>query len=216
MTAINFDAWFSFMERPDFDGQGLHTTPGDPGGATNHGWTYETWEGFAKLHSLDSSYEYFKAMHRDDFKLPSRLAFWNTVKADQLPAGVDIIWCDFQFGSFHATEVLQSVLGVETDNAVGNHTITQAWSYVDKAKLLDDLTAARKSYYKTLVAFSLFGDGWNRRADECCVLARQMCKLPPIAPTPVATHIPADTGADNSADALMAAEQKQLDQGSNS
>lgn len=203
MTTANFDAWFSFMERPDFDGQGLHVTPGDPGGATNHGWTYRTWRAFAELHGLDSSFEHFKNMQRDDFRLPSRLAFWNAVKADQLPAGVDVIWCDFQFGSYHATEILQTVIGVGADNAVGNATINKIWSFNNKAKLLADMTAARKAYYRTLAEFPLFGNGWNRRADECLATALQICGLvpSPSAPNP-----------DNSADTLN---QQQLDKDSN-
>lgn len=179
LTAPNFDAWFAFMERPDFDGQPLHTTPGDPGGATAFGWTFTTWEGFAKLHGLNASFAHFEAMQRNDFELPSRLAFWNAVKADQLPAGVDVIWTDFQFGSFYATATLQKVLGVEADNSVGVQTITAAWGGTNKAKLLDDLTAARKAYYKTLATYPEFGNGWDRRADDCRIMAYGICKLVP-------------------------------------
>jgi lysozyme family protein len=193
MTTLNFPAWFDWMEQA-FEGQSLHTTPKDPGGATAFGWTYGTWEGFAKLHGLDPSFEHFAAMQRDDFKTPSRLAFWNAVKADQLPAGVDVIWCDFQFGSYHATEVLQGLIGVPADNAVGNVTINKAWSFNNKAKLLDDMTAARKAYYQTLTAYEDFGRGWDRRADECMALAYGICKLSVPAPVVAANQVTTGDG----------------------
>lgn len=184
---VNFDAWFQFMERPDFEGQGLHITPGDPGGATNHGWTFTTWLGFCNLHHYHPNMrtmEYFGKMSVGQFYAPTRIAFWNGVSADHMPPGADVIWADFKFGSGWATAQLQQMLGVATDNVVGPKTLAalaEAYAANPTACLMH-MTDVRKGYYKSLSAYSLFGRGWDRRADECEALAISL--LSPAVPEP--------------------------------
>lgn len=183
MAAANFGTWFEFMERPDFDGQALHITPGDPGGATNHGWTYKVWHGFADLHGLDASYDHFVKMQKEDFRLPSRLAFWNAVQADRMPVGIDVFWCDFQFGSFWASSQLQPVVGAEPDNHVGDLTIEAVATAfaADPLGLMDRLLEARLAYYKTLAVYDEFGRGWDRRAAEGHKLATALIGQGPVS-----------------------------------
>lgn len=184
MSSENFDAFFAFIERPDFDGQPLHTTQGDPGGATSWGWTFATYQGFARMHGLNTSFARFQAMKREDFIIPTRIVFWNGVQADLLPAGLDVIWADFQFGSYHATETLQRVIGAVPDNHVGPRTIQAAQEAVagsGPADVIREFTEARKAYYKTLSTYSRFGGGWDRRADECGALALRITMPTPLS-----------------------------------
>lgn len=169
----NFSAWFNFMERPDFDGQGLHVTPGDEGGATNHGWTEATWVAFAKAHGLDWSYAHFIRMGEKDFEGPSRIEFWNLLRCDEMPSGIDVFWCDFQFGSYHATETIQTYLGAGPTNKVDDLTLEaiDAVFIQNPLELLDGLLKVRLAYYKTLSGYAEFGRGWDRRAAECHKLA---------------------------------------------
>lgn len=198
MTATTFPAWYEFVQRPDFDGQGLHNTKGDPGGYTNHGWIYQTWLAYAHLHDEDPSFGHFKALTKDDLAAPTRSLFWNHVQGDLLPTGVDFIWADFAFGSGGASRILQGVLDVTADGMVGPRTIAKAQLMAgsDREGLLRAMTAARKAYYKTLAVYDRFGRGWDRRADEGLVEAMKLCgvssEVPSVAPT---------------ADDLMAAEQ---------
>jgi len=149
-------------------------TPGDPGGATNNGWTFATWQSFAAQHGLDPSFAKFQKMQKGDLEGPDKQAFWNHVQGDRLPAGVDIIWTDFQFGSYHATAVIQALLGVTADNVVGDQTVAAALAFNDKAAFLQQMTDASKAYYKTLVVYPEFGGGWNRRADARLALAQKL------------------------------------------
>ena len=198
MTISSFPIWFDWMEQ-NFEGQPLHVTEHDEGGATAYGWTIGTWQAYARLHGADGSFAHFKTMKKADFLVPTRVQFWNTVQGDRLPSGVDIIWADFAFGSGGATRVLQEVIGTEADGVVGQQTVLKAWSVDDRAALLDRMTAARKDYYATLSTYSLFGHGWDRRADECRVLAYRVANLP-LAETADLVHIrPVDTNADTGA-----------------
>lgn len=169
MSATTFPIFVDFIERPDLDGQPLHRTVGDPGGATSYGWTYGSWSAYAKLHGLDASFAYFSTMTRADFTGPTRAAFWNTIMGDSLPAGVDLIWADFHFGSGGATRILQGVVGALPDGDFGQRTLAAAVaaSVANLAGLLSRMTAARKSYYATLADYAEFGNGWDRRADAC-------------------------------------------------
>lgn len=180
MTAANFDTWWSFFERSDIDGQPLHRTPGDAGGDTEWGWTFASWQGYVAVHG--GSVAAYWTMGKADFYAPTRLAFWNRVQGDQLPNGVDALWCDFQVGSGGATPVLQHVLGVTADGIVGPRTVAAAVkaAAADASGLINRMTAARKQYYSTLPLAGLFLKGWDRRADLSAVLAQSLVAGKPI------------------------------------
>src|SRR6185437_10140411 len=96
----NFGAGYDFIEAVDDDGQPLHITPGDPGGATVYGWTEAVWMAVAPLHGIDpATFDVFKAQTKDSLKPLTRAQFWNTIQGDHLPTGIDVFWFDFHFGS---------------------------------------------------------------------------------------------------------------------
>lgn len=168
----NFPALFGFIERADMDGQAFHITQGDPGGATAYGWTYNLWRAVAPMHGVaDVSLDAFKAQTMADFQPLTKIQFWNTIRADDMPAGVDVFWADFQFGSGAATRVLQAALGVPVDGIVGSQqTLPALAACPDLPGLLGEFLAARKGYYDR----EGFRDRWPglyRRADDCHALA---------------------------------------------
>lgn len=185
MSAANYPAFEGFIERPDFDGQPLHRTAGDPGGATSWGWTFATWHGFALLHGYDPSYAHFAAMTRADFRVPTKIEFWNAINADAMPSGPDLVWADFHFGSGGATRVLEEMLGSggNNANAIGPLTIdalNTAWS-VNATNLIRHMTSVRLSYYTQLSDYDEFKGGWIRRAQDCCALAITLAETAKIA-----------------------------------
>lgn len=172
MATQNFPAFYGFVERPDNDGQALHTTPGDKGGATVWGWTWTLWQRVAPLHGIeDISFGAFVAQTRESLEPLTRAQFWNAVQADHMPSGVDVFWTDFAFGSGGATKVLQAELGVTPDGVVGTvETLPALVATADLAGLLGRFLTARKAYYDRC-GFKTQWPGLYRRADDCLALA---------------------------------------------
>ena len=174
MASGNYPTLFSFIELPQFDGQPIHRTLGDPGGATSWGWTWDTWFAYATLHGIDTTLTEFEGMIKQDFYTPTQITFWNGVQGDRLPPGVDVIWTDFNFTSHGASKTLQTLLGVKPDGMVGDLTIAAAREQTFHSGFAGDfltkMTNARIAYYKSL-NLPQFLNGWTNRANACLKMA---------------------------------------------
>ena len=95
--------------------------------------------------------------------------YWDRVKADQLPAGVD--FCTFDWavnsGPGRAAKALQKSVMVMQDGAIGPRTLA-AVEEKDPMQIIEDITGEREQFYKALKTFDTFGKGWLRRNDETC------------------------------------------------
>lgn len=185
MSAANFQAGYDFIEQPSNDGQPLHITTGDPGGATVYGWTYTTWCRAAPLYGADDiSMDAFKAQTKASLEPLTHTVFWNAIQGDRLPSGIDVFWFDFQFGSGRATKQLQAALGTYPDGNVGKLTLAAA-SMHDPVTTLTTMLHARLAYYDAC-GFRVKWPGLYRRANACWALA--------ISLTPKTPHVlPPDT-----------------------
>lgn len=185
MSASNFKTFYGFIEAKDNDGQPLHITEFDPGGATVYGWTEETWLRLAPLHGIKpATPATFRVQTKDSLEPLTRATFWNIVQADRLPSGVDVFWADFQFGSGGATRELQAALGVRPDGVVGPVTLARIASCPDLKRLLDRFLAARIAYYDEC-GFRSRWPGLYRRANACHALALSLV-VQPVPPAQVA------------------------------
>ncbi len=143
--------------------------PKDPGGITNLGVTkkvYERWIG----EEVDA--DAMKKLTNEDAEPIYRKNYWDRVKGDQLPAGLDLCVFDFgvNAGTSRAAKYLQNMVGATADGAIGPGTLGA----------LDDWMAAnggvkraiavyrkeRQGYYESLKTFETFGRGWTRRNTE--------------------------------------------------
>jgi len=137
--------------------------PYDPGGATNFGITIATlrdWRG-RPVSKAD-----VRALGRDEVAAIYRARYWNAVRGDELPAGLDLALFDFAVnsGPFRAVTVLQEVLGVPVDGRFG--PVTMAALQTRPAKtLVADLCARRLAFLRRLATFPVFGRGWTRRVE---------------------------------------------------
>jgi len=91
--------------------------------------------------------------------------YWDDVKGDELPRGVDLSVFDMGFNAGPATSIrqLQQVLGVPIDGKIGPETM----GAVEKANDVAVITAlwhAQMSYYQALRGWEHDGEGWERRA----------------------------------------------------
>ena len=68
-------------------------------------------------------------------------------------------------GVGQAVRLLQRALGVVADGAIGPNTM-KAINEADTKKLIDDFSAQKELFYRSLGTFATFGKGWLRRVAE--------------------------------------------------
>ena len=138
--------------------------PDDPGGETNLGVTRAVYEQYAGRQVMDGEME---GLTHDDVYPIYKENYWDRVRGDDLPSGVD--WAVFDWGvnsgTSRAAKALQRVVGVEQDGGIGPMTL-QAVASVESAGIIDQLHYMREGFYRSLSTFDTFGRGWLRRNDE--------------------------------------------------
>jgi lysozyme family protein len=140
--------------------------PRDPGGATNLGVTKKVWEEWVG-----------KEVTKDDIKAltPAMVAplykkmYWDRVRGDELPAGVDFVTFDIAVnsGAGRAAKFLQRAVGVEADGAIGPKTVQAVLTCnVSGEDLVNKLCDMRMDFWKSLPTFDTFGKGWTNRGNH--------------------------------------------------
>lgn len=136
----------------------------DPGGATMMGVTQRT---LAAWRHRDVTVEEVAALTREEACEIYRANYWNTMRCDDLPKGVDLIVFDFGVNAGPGTSVkmLQRAAGAEPDGAVGDLTL-RAIRSSDSCALIEALVAKRLEFYRSLDTFVTFGKGWVNRTED--------------------------------------------------
>ncbi len=93
--------------------------------------------------------------------------YWDKVKGDSLPDGVDYVVFDaaVNSGTSRAAKWLQACVNVEADGAIGPKTLA-AVNAADRLTLIDDYSKRRLSFLMDLSHWPTFGKGWTRRVSE--------------------------------------------------
>ena len=146
--------------------------PKDPGGETNLGVTkrvYEEWGGTKDM----------KDLLVEDVAPIYRKNYWDKLKGDDLPSGLDLCVFDFgvNAGPGRAAKYLQTMIGTVADGGIGPNTLKKVDEYVEKHGLevtIRDYQNRRQGYYESLSTFETFGRGWTRRVTETTELAISM------------------------------------------
>ena len=146
--------------------------PKDPGGMTNLGVTQRVWEEWVG-HPV--SEKEMRALTPAIVAPMYKKKYWDKVHGDDLPSGVDLAVFDFAVnsGPGRAAKMLQKVLGVTEDGAIGPQTLVKAVS-IDSSKLIADYNAARLAFLQALPTWATFGNGWGRRVAEVSTEATNM------------------------------------------
>lgn len=147
--------------------------PKDPGGMTNMGVTkrvYESWVG------KEVDEETMKGLTVDDVAPIYKKNYWDRVKGDDLPSGLDLCVFDFgvNAGTGRAAKYLQNLIGATADGAIGPGTLGKLNDYMAENHInlvIEQYQKARQSYYESLSTFETFGKGWTRRVDETTAAA---------------------------------------------
>jgi lysozyme family protein len=142
---------------------GFADNPKDPGGATNYGITARALAAY--LHRAVTTDD-VRDMSRDTAIAIYRANYWNAVRCQDMPAGIDGLVFDFvvNSGAAHAIPPLQTITRAAggADGMVGNKTIA-AVDVADLQVLAVRYTAARVSFLEADPDFAEFGNGWMKR-----------------------------------------------------
>lgn len=135
--------------------------PRDPGGATKFGITRET---LARARGRPVSVDDVRNLTVAETAAIYRRFFWDAIRADEVPPGVDLALFDLTVnsGPTRAVRMLQSVLGVPADGILGPRTL-KAVRAAHPADVIRRLTRARLGFLARLATWPVFGRGWRRR-----------------------------------------------------
>ena len=143
---------------------GFVNHPKDPGGMTNLGCTKKVWEEWVG-HPVDE--KAMRALTPEDVAPLYKKKYWDAVRGDDLPDGVDYIVFDtaINSGPGRAIKFLQGCVGTDMDGALGPKTMA-AVRAADPKQLVEDYAKRRLSFLQDLPTWGTFGKGWSRRVAE--------------------------------------------------
>lgn len=138
--------------------------PQDPGGRTNLGVTQDVWEDWLDRAVTE---ENMKALTPAKVAPLYREMYWDRVKGDKLPSGVDYVVFDaaVNSGVSRAAKWLQTTVGAVADGAIGEQTLKQVL-LTNPQMLIDKYSAIRLEFLKGRSTWPTFGKGWERRVEE--------------------------------------------------
>ncbi|MPZ55011.1 MAG: hypothetical protein GEU91_00665 [Rhizobiales bacterium] len=153
---------------------GYSNHPSDPGGPTNFGITIIDYRKYLKP---DATAADVKAMRLDEAKAIYRAKYWDAMRCDELPAGVD--YCVFDYGVNsgigRAPKVLQRVVGVADDGRIGPLTLAAVRAR-EPATIVAAICGERLAFLQRLKTWPVFGKGWARRVAEVRAAALAMAE----------------------------------------
>ena len=170
---------------------GYSNHPADPGGATNLGVTQKVYDAYRqrkgqKLQSV-------RAIGTEEVNTIYKRQYWDAVKADDLPSGLDYAVFDYAVNSGPARAIkdLQRVVGVAVDGVVGNVTLA-AIQQQDVFAIIDGLCERRMAFLRSLKTWKTFGRGWASRVADVAEAATAMAvgKVADVAPEPTQKAAP--------------------------
>jgi len=157
---------------------GFVSHPKDPGGSTNKGVTLAT---FSLYLGRKASVDELKMISDTQLCEIYRKQYWDKVRGDDLPGGLDFCVFDFAVnsGPGRAAKMLQDLVGAEADGSIGHKTVAAVLEHVSREtlpKVIDQYQAKRLHYLQALPHWETFGKGWGRRVNEVLEEAMLMMK----------------------------------------
>ena len=147
--------------------------PKDPGGETNLGVTKRVWEQWGGTKDMTD-------LTVDDVSPLYEKSYWNRIKGDDLPSGLDLVVFDWAVNSGvrRASKKLQEMIGASADGVIGPNTLKQLDEYIKTSRGIKPVirmySATRQDFYESLSTFDTFGRGWTRRNNETKEIALEV------------------------------------------
>ena len=157
----NWDECFDMVIKSE---GGFVNHPKDPGGMTNLGVTRSAWEAFINRKVTEDE---MRALTPELVKPFYKALYWDRLKGDVLPDGVDYAAYDFAVnsGPHRAAQYLQEIAGVTADGMIGPKSI-EAIKSCDAKETADAICDMRLDFLKRLATFDTFGKGWTGRVSR--------------------------------------------------
>jgi lysozyme family protein len=143
---------------------GYTNHPSDPGGPTNFGITIGDYRRYVKP---DATADDVRAMRIDDAKAIYRSKYWDVLRCDALPAGLDYAVFDYgvNSGTARVARVLHRLVGMP-DEAHVTPALLAAIRRRSTSELIVQLCDERLAFLQRLKTWPVFGAGWSRRVRE--------------------------------------------------
>lgn len=181
---------------------GYSNHPADPGGPTMRGITQRVYDAFRRAAGKPS--RPVRGIDDDELHVIYRRQYWDAVRADDLPPGLD--YCVFDAavnsGPAQAAKWLQRALGVAADGQVGALTLDAARTAPDLRRVIDEMCDRRLAMLRALKTWPVFGTGWARRVADVRMAARSLAAGGPVVPVAMAGGGAETTAAKASLDSL--------------
>jgi lysozyme family protein len=169
----NFDASFARIIKSE---GGYVNDPADRGGETNLGVTVGAWGAYLNRAIQPGE---MKALTVDTVKPFYKSMYWDKVKGDDLPVGVDYAIFDFAVnaGVGRAAKFLQRAVGAVDDAVIGPGTLALV-AKTTPGKLLENFAKQKEAFYNSLAEKNptqkKFLKGWMARVDHVQTAATSM------------------------------------------
>ena len=157
----NFGVAFNSMIKHE---GGFVNHPKDPGGMTNLGVTKKVWDDWTGGNADEQE---MRSLTPDKVAPLYKKRYWDAIKCDDLPSGIDlcVFDCAVNSGVSRAVRILQRILGVKDDGVIGAVTIS-AVTAIPVDDLIERYTEERQDFLESLPTFSVFGKGWTTRVAQ--------------------------------------------------
>jgi len=162
MASSNFDACLRRLLAHE---GGYSNHPSDPGGPTNFGITLADYRRYVKPGATAAD---VRAMRVEEAVAIYRAKYWDALRCDELPAGIDDTVFDYGINSGvgRGGKVLRRVLGL----ADGDWHVTAEVLAALRRRAASDVIIAindeRLRFLRSLKTWPVFGTGWSRRVAE--------------------------------------------------
>jgi lysozyme family protein len=177
------------------DEGGYANDPRDNGGPTNFGITQRVLDEWRDLQKLPRGS--VREITRGEAAAIYLDRYWNKVKADELPPGIDYVTfdCAANSGPTQAVKWLQQALMVTIDGVIGPETLAAA-AKADVPRVIRGMKTIRMAFLQSLDDWEHFGRGWTNRVEGVTrdALAMTLEVVPPAAPKPAPKPRPTPSG----------------------
>lgn len=149
---------------------GYSNHPQDPGGATMKGVTQRVYDGYRQRKGLAK--RPVKGIQKNELLEIYDRQYWDPIKGDQLPDGVDYVVFDgaVNSGVSQSGKWLQRALGPlykgAVDGNIGEGTLGALAQVTNMDNLIDRICDQRLKFLRSLKTWKTFGGGWSRRVAE--------------------------------------------------
>ena len=160
---------------------GYSNDAADAGGPTKFGITIADYRKYVKA---DATAADVAAMPVAEAKAIYRARYWDAMRCDDLPAGVDYVVFDYgvNSGIARSGKVLRRLLHLPDDASAVTDAVIAAAKAANAAALAAAICDERLTFLHSLRTWPVFGRGWSRRVAEVKAAALAMAAAPVAVP----------------------------------